>query len=173
MIKIGVTGIIIVITILAQVSIAPLLPISGALIDTNLLVIVFISSYLSRKIALGALLFLTLLAGSITNISYEWIFLAYLPAILLIHFFGLITKDPSPHLIRILAVGAITGIWARILMSLVAFSEGASISLITVFTQILAPGILMDILAIAIFYGIFQIVGLNKSYSISSTTYNN
>ena len=173
MIKIGVTGIIIVITILAQVSIAPLLPISGAIIDTNLLAIVFISSYVSRKIALGALLFLTLLVGSITNIPYEWIFLSYLPAILLIHFFGLNTKNPRPYLIRMLAVGVITGIWTRILMSLVSFSEGVSALFTTVFTQILAPGILMDILVIAIFYGIFRLVGLNKYYSISSTTYNN
>ncbi|SVC20206.1 uncharacterized protein METZ01_LOCUS273060, partial [marine metagenome] len=59
----------------------------------------------------------------------------------------------------------------RILMSVVAISGGTSTSFGEVISQILAPGILLDMILVIIFYGIYKLAGLNKQ-RVVNTSYN-
>lgn len=161
----------VVLSSIAQISIAPFFTISGAILDFNLLAIIFIATYLSRKISIGALVLLSLLTGAITETPYEWVLLAYLPTIPLIYFIYLLRGETTRTFTTVLATATVIGLWGRILMSVVAVSDGTSTSFGVVITQILAPGILLDMVLVIIFYGIYKMAGLNKQRLVN-TGYN-
>tara|TARA_B100000809_G_C14914456_1_gene451071 strand:+ start:275 stop:793 length:519 start_codon:yes stop_codon:yes gene_type:complete len=170
-IGIGVAVVSVVLSSIAQISIAPFFTIGGAILDFNLLAIIFIATYLSRKISIGALVLLSLLTGAITETPYEWVLLAYLPTIPLIYFIYLLRGETTHTFITVLATATVIGLWGRILMSVVAVSGGTSTSFGVVITQILAPGILLDMVLVIIFYGIYKMAGLNKQRLVN-TGYN-
>ena len=171
MIGAGVSVISVVLSSIAQISIAPFITISGATINFNLLAIIFIATYTNRTTSVGALLLLTLLTGSITETPYEWVLLAYLPTIPLIYLIDLLRRNDDYTLITVVAAATVIGLWGRILMSIIAMSDGAPASFGTVISQILAPGILLDMIPVIIFYGIFKLAGPNKQ-RVVNTGYN-
>ena len=171
MIRVGVSVISVVLSSIAQISIAPFITISGATLNFNLLAIIFIATYTNRTTSVGALILLALLTGSITETPYEWVLLAYLPAIPLVYFIYFLMRERVHTFITLLAVTTIVGLWGRILMSVVAISGGTSTSFGEVISQILAPGILLDMILVIIFYGIYKLAGLNKQ-RVVNTSYN-
>ena len=171
MIGVGVSVISVVLSSIAQVSIAPFITISGATLNFNLLAIVFIATYTNRTTSVGALILLTLLTGSITGTPYEWILLAYLPTIPFLYFINLLRRNSTHTLIIVVAAATVIGLWARVLMSIIAISDGTLTSFGTVISQVLAPGILLDMITVIIFYGIFKLAGPNKQ-SVINTGYN-
>jgi len=161
-IRVGVSVISVVLSSIAQISIAPFITISGATLNFNLLAIIFIATYRNRTTSVGALILLALLTGSITETPYEWILLAYLPTVPLIYFIDLLMRNSARTLITVVAAATVIGLWARILMSIVAISDGTLTSFGTVISQVLAPGILLDMVPVLIFYGIFKLAGPNE-----------
>ncbi len=171
MIGVGISVISVVLSSVAQISIAPFITISGATFNFNLLAIVFIATYTNRTTSVSAVILLCLLTGSITETPYEWILLAYLPTVPLIFFINLLSRDRSNTLITVGATATVIGLWTRILMTIVAISDGTSTSFGTIVSQVLAPGILIDTIPVIVIYGIYKLASPNKQRMVN-TGYN-
>ena len=83
----------------------------------------------------------------------------------------LLRRNDDYTLITVVAAATVIGLWGRILMSIIAMSDGTPASFGTVISQILAPGILLDMIPVIIFYGIFKLAGSNKQ-RVVNTGYN-
>ncbi len=140
-------GAIIVVTVLfgalLQVSVAPLFPLTGAIPEVGVLVLVLILLGFGGRSAMVATPLLALFLGLAGNRAPGLVVIAYLPVVPL----GLFAEDlnaPLGRYLRIIAVVLGAGTWARLVLAGGAIASGAPFEATVLIRDLIIPGVLFD-----------------------------
>ena len=136
---------------LAQVTIAPLFPLDAAVADVGLLALVLLSLLAGPKSAMVGLPLLALLTGFTSDRSPGLLILCYLPYLPVAYAFSQ-AQVPLPRFARIAVAALATGAWARALLGIVTFLQGAPFAPGELFAAIIIPGLALDALLVALLY---------------------
>ncbi len=155
---------------LFQVSVAPLFPISGAIVDVALLTLFALAFTAGPRRAMIAMPFLALLVAFTSNRAPGLLIVAYLPLLPLAYLFegGHL---PLSRYVRILAAVLLAGLWARLVLSTGALLEGAAFQPGALVMDVLLPGLLLDAVFGTLVYVPFRVVGwTNRPLTLQRTT---
>lgn len=144
----------------AQVTVAPLFPIEGAVPDIVLVTLVTLATWAGPRTAMVSLPIVAIFLGFGSDREPGLLIIAYLPLLPL----SLVVDEANLPLNRfgqVLLTGAGTGLWARLVMSAGAFVSGAAVSLSGLLFLVLVPGLLLDILLLTFAYLPFRLMGMN------------
>lgn len=134
-----------------QVSVAPLFPLEGAVVDFGLVAILAAALSLGPRGAMVTTPLCALFVAFAANRAPALILLAYLP---LAPLSALLLTAPLPlgRWLRLLGALGIAGLWARGLLSLAAFAGGAPFSALALIGEVLVPGLIFDALFATILF---------------------
>lgn len=144
--------------VLAQVTVAPLFPIRGAVPDFVLAALVVITVYGGPRAGMVTVPFAGLLLGFASGRAPGLLIMAYLPFVPLASFAD-DANLPMNRMVQSVLVGAATGLWARLALSMAAVIEGATLDLSGLLFAVLVPGVILDILLVTIVYLPFRLLG--------------
>jgi cell shape-determining protein MreD len=151
-------GVAIALAAIAQVTVAPLFPISGAVPDFVLLTLVLLVAFSSaRPVMIGTPL-VAIAYGFLSNRSPALLLLAYLP-ILPLGYFLEESPVPANHYLRALGMMLLTGLWARTLLALAAISAGAQPAFGVLVSDVLIPGLFLDFALLSVAYVPLRLIG--------------
>ena len=154
---------------LAQVTVAPLFPLSGAVADLCLIVLVGVALAAGPRPAMLALPVLAVSLGFVTDLGPGLALLLYLPLLPLAF---LLESAPMPlgSYLRLGIATVATGLWSRMIVVAVAFGEGADVPLSDLVLQVLVPGFVFDVILFTLLYIFARVVGLSgRSMSLRRT----
>lgn len=154
------TALAVIFAALAQVTIAPLFPIRGAVPDFVLTTMVVVAVYAGPRAAMVALPFAALFTAFTTDRGAGLLIVAYLPLAPLA-FLLAEANLPLTRFMQTLAVSAATGLWARAILSSAVLLQGAAFSPRDVFFIVLLPGVVLDLILVAMVYAPFRLARLN------------
>jgi len=143
---------------IAQVTVAPLFPIQGAVPDFVLVTLITFATWAGPRTAMVSLPIVAVFLGFAGNREPGLLILAYLPLLPL----GLFIDEanlPFSRFVQVLLTAAGTGLWARLVMSAGAFIGGAEVSLSGLLFLVLVPGLFLDILLVTFAYLPFRLMG--------------
>jgi hypothetical protein len=144
---------------LAEVTVAPLFPISAAVPDIPLVTLVVVTAYAGPYAAMLGIPFVAICLGFASDRSPGVLLIAYLP---LLPLAALLEESSLPlnRFARTLVTGAATGLWLRLLLAIVAVLQGASLPVVTLIARLLLPGLFLDIALLAVAYLPLRLIGL-------------
>jgi hypothetical protein len=145
---------------LAQVTVAPLFPIQGALFDFVLVTLITVAVWAGPRAAMVSLPFAAIFLGFVSDRAPGLLILAYLP-LLPLAFVVAEANLPLSRFVQTVLVGAGVGIWARLVLSLGAFVGGAEFTLSGLLFLVLVPGVFLDILLVTFVYLPFRLSGMH------------
>jgi len=153
------TVVLLLVTALAQVAIAPLFPLVGAVVELPVVVLLLLAVFAGPHAVMIGLPILVLFLGFSTNVPFEWLVLAYLPLLPCAAWIQQQRAIPqAPYaLVLFMVVGA--GIWARAVFAVVAMTSGAGLAVGPVVTDILLTGAVLDAAVVSVVYGLCRWVG--------------
>ncbi len=151
-------GLTIVLAAIAQVTVAPLFPVSGAVPEFLLLTLVLLVAFSSARPVMIATPFAALAYGFLSDRAPGLLLLAYLP-ILPLGYFLEESRIPVNHYIRTAAMMVLTGIWARTLLALGAMTAGADPVFGLLVGDVLLPGFFLDLALLTVVYIPFRLIG--------------
>jgi hypothetical protein len=128
-----------------QVTVAPLFPVRGAVIDVGLIAIFLVAMLAGPRPAMVAVPIVAILISFATDRAPGIMLLAYLPwlpAATLVEEGHL----PLSRYAQMLAVFVGAGLWARLVLSAAAMADGAGFEPTEMLLQVLVPGMLIDII---------------------------
>jgi hypothetical protein len=148
----------IVATAMVQVTVAPLFPISGAVPDFALVLLVTLAVFAGPRAAMLAIPFTAIFVGFATDRAPGLLIIAYLPLLPLA--LGLQEwRVPLNQYMRVLAAGGGTGLWIRVVLALAAIAQGADVAAGALVFQVLLPGLFLDLALLTIAYAPFRLIG--------------
>ena len=153
------TVVLLLATVLAQVAVAPLFPLLGAVVELPVVVLLLLAVFAGPYAVMIGLPILVLFLGFSTNVEFEWLVIAYLPLLpcaAWIQRQGAIPQTPYA-LVLVMVIAA--GIWARAVFTAVAMTSGASLAAGPVITDILFTGALLDAVVVSVVYALCRWVG--------------
>jgi hypothetical protein len=141
-----------------QVSVAPLFPLNGAVVDVVLVTVVVLALSAGPRTAMVAMPFAALFFAFLSGRSPALILLAYLPLLPLAAY---LEEAPVPlnRFWRLIAAIALAGSWARFVLAGAAYAQGAEFSVFPLIFDVLLPGLILDVLAVTILYLPRRLVG--------------
>jgi hypothetical protein len=142
----------------AQVTVASLFPLRGAVVDFGLLTVLLLALTAGPRAAMLAVPFCALTVGFASDRSPGLLLLAYLPVLPL----GLIFEEarvPLPRYIQLCALLVVCGAGARLLLAASAIFQGADVAPAAMVRDVLAPGFVLDFLAFTAMYLPIRMIG--------------
>ena len=151
-------SLLVVVTALAQVTVAPLFPVSAAVPDYALVVLVILTVFAGPTTVMVALPLMALFLGFASDRSPGLLVMAYLPLLPL----ALYVEDlrvPLNRYAQMAVAGVATGAWARLLLALGAIAGGADLSFGAIVGQLVIPGLFLDFALLTLVYAPFRLLG--------------
>ena len=148
----------VVVTALAQVAVAPLFPISAAVPDYALVTLVLLTVFAGPAIVMLALPLMAICLGFAGDRSPGLLLIAYLPLLPL----SLYVEDarvPLNRYAQMAIAGIVTGAWARTLLAFGAIAGGADPALGAITGQLVVPGLFLDFALLTVVYLPFRLLG--------------
>ena len=131
-------------TALAQVTVAPLFPVSGAVVELPLIVLLLLAVFVGPTAVMFGLPVLALCLSFAANIEFEWLLLASLPILPIASWLERPWALLLNRYMQTLSIALAVGIWARALLATVAMASGADLAIALVVTDVILPGMLLD-----------------------------
>lgn len=160
-----------IVAAMAQVTVAPLFPLSAAVPDFVLLVLVVVAAFGSPRRAMVCVPLAAIAYGFLSDRSPALLLMAYLPLLPL----GLYLEEaqiPLNHYARTLAATLLTGLWMRGLLMLGPLLGGADASFGAVAGQVLIPGLFLDFALLSVVYVPLRLIGWSgQGMSLQRGTY--
>ena len=128
-----------------QVTVSPLFPVRGAILDAGLVTIFLVAMLAGPRAAMFAVPVVAILVSFGTDRAPGVLLIAYLPmlpAATMVDEASL----PLSRYFRLLAVFVSAGLWARVVLSAAAMADGAGLQVASMVTDVLLPGMLIDAL---------------------------
>lgn len=144
---------------IAQVTVAPLFPLGGAVPEFVLLGLVLITAFSGPAPVMLLTPLAAVAAGWLSDRSPGLMLIAYLPLLPV----GLgLEESPAPlnHFVRTLAMMLVTGIWMRIVMALGAIAGGAEPAIGALVSDVIIPGGFLDLSLLTVVYIPLRLAGL-------------
>jgi cell shape-determining protein MreD len=158
-----VSGLLIAVVLLlaavAQVTVAPLFPVSAAIPNLALMALVLVAAFGGAKAVMVGTPFLALSLAFLSDRSAALLLLAYLPLLPLAAYLDS-TRIPMNRYVQTLVAAGAVGAFVRVLLALAAISSGAEASLTVLLVQVLLPGLLLDSALLTLAYIPLRFVGL-------------
>ena len=148
----------VVVTALAQVSVAPLFPVSAAVPDYVLVVLVILTVFAGPTTVMLALPLMAICLGFASDRSPGLLLIAYLP-LLPLALYGEETRVPLNRYAQIVLAGLATGAWARTLLAFGAIAGGAEPAFGALVGQLVIPGLFLDFALLTLVYAPFRLLG--------------
>ena len=148
----------VVVTALAQVSVAPLFPFSAAVPDYVLVVLVILTVFAGPTTVMLALPLMAICLGFASDRSPGLLLIAYLP-LLPLALYGEETRVPLNRYAQIVLAGLATGAWARTLLAFGAIAGGAEPAFGAIVGQLVIPGLFLDFALLTLVYAPFRLLG--------------
>lgn len=137
--------------VLAQVTVAPLFPLGGAVVDPVLLLLCLVAA-LGGPVPVMVLTPLgAVMAGMLSDRDAGLLLLAWLPVLPL----GALLEDaplPLSHAVKTYLLVIVAGIVARVVLAAGAMLGGAPVAFGATVTDVLLPGIMLDMVALTMCY---------------------
>ncbi len=149
----------VLVTVLAQVAVAPFFPVAGALVELPVVVLLLLAIFAGPYAVMIALPILVLFLGFSTNVEYEWLVIAYLPLLPGAAWIQRQRAIPQTPYLLLLVMVVAAGIWARGVLAGVAITSGASPTFGPVVADILLPGAAFDAGVLSLAYGLCRWIG--------------
>ncbi len=148
----------VVTTALAQVSVAPLFPISAAVPDYALIVLVILTLFAGPATVMLALPLIAICLGFASDRSPGLLLMAYLP-LLPLALYAEETRVPLNRYAQMVVAGLATGAWARTLLAFGAIAGGADPAFGALVGQLVIPGLFLDFALLTLVYAPFRLLG--------------
>ncbi len=149
----------VLVTVLAQVAVAPFFPVAGALVELPVVVLLLLAIFAGPYAVMIALPILVLFLGFSTNVEYEWLVIAYLPLLPGAAWIQRQRAIPQTPYLLLLVMVVAAGIWARGVLAGAAMTSGASPTFGPVVADILLPGAAFDAGVLSLAYGLCRWIG--------------
>lgn len=145
-------------TVLSQVTVSSLFPISGAVADLPLITLLLISVFAGPRAVMVGIPAVALMLGFVSDRSPGLLLIAYMP---LLPLAALLEESRVPlnHYGRIVFTCLATGLWLRTVLALGAVAQGASLPVGTLVGAVLIPGAFLDIALLTVAYAPCRVVG--------------
>ena len=153
------TVVLLLATVLAQVAVAPLFPLLGAVVELPVVVLLLLAVFAGPYAVMIGLPILVLFLGFSTNVEFEWLVIAYLPLLPCAAWIQRQRAIPQTPYALVLVMVIAAGIWARAVFTAVAMTSGASLAVGPVITDILFTGALLDAAVVSVVYALCRWVG--------------
>ncbi len=153
------TVVLLLATVLAQVAIAPLFPLLGAVAELPVVVLLLLAVFAGPYAVMIGLPILVLFLGFSTNVEFEWLVVAYLPLLPCAAWIQRHRAIPQTPYALVLVMVVAAGIWARAVFSAVAVASGAGLTVGPVVTDILLTGAVLDAAVVSVVYALCRWVG--------------
>jgi len=143
---------------LAQLTVAPLFPISGAQADIPLVTMAVLAVYAGPATVMLGMPLVALFLGFGSSRAPGLLIIGYLPLLPL----GLAFEEwqlPLNRFVRTILAGAITGLWLRTVLAMGAMVSGAPLAIGPLIGQVLLPGVFFDLALLTLAYLPFRFVG--------------
>ena len=134
---------------LAQVTVAPLFPVRGALPDFALIALALLAAWAGPTPVMVGLPLLALSLGFVSDRSAALLLLAYIPLLPLASALGQ-SGLPLNRYVRLVLAGAATGAWARSMLAAGAIAQGADFATGVILRDLLVPGLALDLSLLAL-----------------------
>ena len=134
--------------VLAQVAVAPLFPVAGAVVELPVVLLLLLAVFAGPLAVMIGLPALVLLLGFAANVGFEWLIAAYLPLLPAAAWLQRAMLR-TPYLL-ILATAILGGVWARAVFATVAMTSGASPDFAALLTAVLIPGVALDVAVLSV-----------------------
>ncbi len=163
--------IVLVVTALGQVTIAPLFPIAGAVPDLGLLVLVLLAVFAGPNTVMLGMPVLAILYGFASDRSPALLVIAYLP--LLPFAAGLEGwRIPLWEYPRVAIAIVVSGAWIRGVLSFAAIAQGAQPAVGALIFDVLIPGAFLDLALLTVAYAPLRLIGWGgQQLSLQRTGY--
>lgn len=148
----------VVLTALAQVSVAPLFPLSAAIPDYALVTLVILTVFAGPATVMLALPLMALSLGFASDRSPGLLLLAYLP-LLPLSLYVEEARVPLNRYAQMAVAGVATGAWARTLLALGAIVGGADPAFGALAGQLVIPGVFLDLALLTLVYVPLRLLG--------------
>lgn len=148
----------VVLVSLAQVSVAPLFPVSAAIPDWALVTLVMLAVFAGPNTVMLALPLMAICVGFDSDREPGLLLMAYLPLLPLALFIEE-SRLPVNRYAQMTLAGVATGIWARTILALGAIAGGAEPAIGTLAFGLLVPGLLVDFVLLTVVYTPFRVFG--------------
>lgn len=148
----------VVMTALAQVSVAPLFPVSAAVPDYALVTLVILTVFAGPATVMVALPLMAICLGFASDRSPGLLLIAYLP-LLPLALYAEDSRMPLNRYAQMTLAGIATGVWARWVLALGAIAGGADPSFGAIVGQLVIPGIFLDFALLTLVYAPFRLLG--------------
>ncbi len=153
------TVVLLLATVLAQVAIAPLFPLVGAVVELPTVVLLLLAVFAGPHAVMIGLPILVLFLGFSTNAEFEWLVMAYLPLLPCAAWIQRHREIPQTPYALVFVMVIAAGIWARAVFSVVAMTSGASLAVGPLVTDILLTGLVLDAAVVSVVYALCRWVG--------------
>lgn len=143
---------------IAQVTVAPLFPVSGATPEFVLLLLVLVAAFSSPSPVMVLTPIAAIAVGFLSDRAPGLMLLAYLPLLPL----GLAIEEsavPVNHYLRTFAMMVMTGAWVRVLLALGAMAGGAEGAFGVLVRDVLVPGFVLDAVLLTVVYIPMRVAG--------------
>jgi hypothetical protein len=157
-VRLIVCAVLVVLAGIAQVTVASLFPLRGAVIEFGLLTVLLLALTAGPRAAMLAVPFCALTVGFASDRSPGLLVLAYLPVLPL----GLVFEQarvPLPRYLQLCALLVVCGAGARLLLAGSAIFQGADAMPVVIVRDLLAPGFVLDFLAFTAMYVPIHMIG--------------
>ncbi len=151
-------GLLVVLIALAQVSVAPLFPVSAAVPDYALVLLVVLTVFAGPATVMVALPLMAVCLGFASDRSPGLLLLAYLPLLPLALYLEN-SQMPLNSYSQMALAGVATGAWARLILALGAIAGGADPSFGAIAGQLVIPGLFLDFALLTLVYAPFRLLG--------------
>lgn len=156
--KAAIIGVALLFVALAHVTAAPLFPLRGAIPDLPLVALVLIATYAGVRAAMVALPVVAIFLGFLTSHEPAAYIVAYVP--LLPVAYALEQSNlPLNTFARATAAGLVTGLSARVVLSVSAMIQVEQLMLGPMVWQVLLPGVVLDAMLLVLAYGAAKLAG--------------
>lgn len=142
----------------AQVTVASLFPLRGAVVEFGLLTVMLVALTAGPRAGMVAAPFAALAVGFASNRAPALLILAYLPLLPVAAFIEE-ARLPFARYLQLLATMVLCGIWARGVLTVGPIAQGADLPILALFRDLLIPGIVLDFLAFTAIYVPMRMIG--------------
>jgi hypothetical protein len=147
-----------VLTAIAQVTVAPLFPIAGAVADLPLVALLVLTAYAGPTPVMAGLPFVAICTGFASDRAPGLLVLGYLPLLpLAVGIEG--WRVPLGQFLRLVLVGVATGMWLRGVLALSSVAQGADPAFGALIGDVLIPGAFLDVALLAVAYFPLRLIG--------------
>jgi hypothetical protein len=149
--KAGVIFVLLLMLCYAQVTAAPFFMVSAAQADLLLVSLAILLVFQGPKVAMVSLPVIAVLLGFVSDRSPAVLIIALLPLLPLAYWLEEAAPTVARYAQTLFAVG-VTGLWARTVLSITVFAQGAPVDVGALIFQVLVPGLILDLTLLSLAY---------------------